>query len=118
MPRQESVSLKRLLSLFFVLAAAVPLSAATVITTSNASQAVTTQEPVISVQSLNGVTHGVVAYMNFPNGGSDSRIFVKHTYDFQNWSAPTELPRTVGGSTYDHSADPVLLEYGQTFPYP
>ena len=98
----------------------VPLFAFTPVITSNASQNAGTvravMEPVISVMSLNGVTHGNVAYINFPNAVSapySAQIQVAHTYDFVNWSAPVTLPLTAtNGITYQNSADPVFVEYG------
>ena len=117
--------MKRSLLLILVFFTAVSLFAATINATSSASQNAGTtravQEPVISVLSVNGVTHGVVAYMNFHdqlNAPLDGQIQFSHTTDFLNWSAPQNLPLTANGTTYEHSADPVFLEYGNTFPYP
>ena len=59
--------------------------------------------------------------MNFhdqTNAPLDAQIQFSHTTDFVNWSAPQNLPLTAtNGTTYDHSADPVFLEYGNVYPY-
>src|SRR5204863_7659327 len=119
-PSTQETDLKRLLLLCFVLLTALPLFAFTPTATSNASQNSGTlravMEPVISVQSLSGVTHGAVAYVNFPNAAGaplSAQIQVAHTYDFATWSAPVTLPLTAtNGVTYQNSADPVFIEYG------
>jgi len=113
-------TLKRFLLPLLPLFVAVPLFAFTPVITSNASQNAGTvravMEPVISVMSLNGVTHGNVAYIDFPNAANapvSAQIQVAHTYDFVNWSAPVTLPlNATNGITYQNSADPVFIEYG------
>jgi hypothetical protein len=120
--------LKRFLLLTTALIAAVPLVAFTPTAASRASQNTGTvgavTEPVISVQSINGVTHGAVAFMDWPDATNTpfaAQIQVAHTYDsytFANWSTPITLPLTAtNGVTYNNSADPVFIEYGNNFPY-
>jgi hypothetical protein len=117
--------LKRILLLLTVVLAAVPLFAFTPVTNSNASQNTGTtravMEPIISAQSINGTTHGAVAYVNFPDAVAaplSVQIQVAHTNDFVNWSTPVNLPlNATNGITYQNSADPVFIEYGSNLPF-
>jgi hypothetical protein len=116
--------MKRSVLLFCVLFTAIPVFAFTPTATSNASQNTGTvrgvQEPAISVVQINNVTHGVVAYMNFPDAAGaplSTQIQVAHTTDFVNWSSPATLPlAATNGITYERSGDPVLMR-GSGWPY-
>ncbi|HYU27121.1 MAG TPA: hypothetical protein VEO74_18065 [Thermoanaerobaculia bacterium] len=110
--------MKRFLLFLAVVLIALPAAAFVTSSASNVSASSgpprAVMEPTVHIQQIDGVAHGIAAYMNFPdvtNAPLTAQIQVAHTTDFVNWSAPVTLPLTAtNGVTYEKSADPVLIE--------
>jgi hypothetical protein len=117
--------MKRFLLLLAIILIALPAAAFVTSSASNVSASSgpprAVMEPIVHIQQIDGVAHGIAAYVNFPdatNAPLTAQIQVAHTTDFVNWSAPVTLPLTAtNGVTYEKSADPVLIEVNHWY-YP